>query len=61
MLIIYSYLKKIDEYNISLQNLYNIDEKGFLIGVLYQIKRVFSKEVFKKGKIKGAGQNGNWE
>ena len=38
-----------------------MDEKRFLIGVLRQIKRVFSKEAFKKGRIKGAGQDGNRE
>ena len=36
-----------------------MDEKGFLIGVLRQMKRVFSKEAFKRGRIKGAGQDGN--
>ena len=38
-----------------------MDEKGFLIGVLRQMKRVFSKEAFKRGRIKGAGQDGNRE
>ena len=53
--------EKIDEYKISPQNSYNMDKKGFLIGVLCQMKRVFSKEAFKRGKIKGAGQDGNQE
>ena len=53
--------EKIDEYNISPQNSYNMDEKGFLIGVLRQMKRVFFKKAFKRGRIKGAGQDGSWE
>ena len=36
-----------------------MDKKGFLIGILRQMKRVFSKEAFKRGRIKGAGQNSN--
>ena len=35
--------------------------RQFLIGVLRQIKRVFSKEAFKRGRIKGAGQDGSQE
>ena len=38
-----------------------MDEKGFLIGVLRQMKRVFSKKVFKRGRIKGTGQDGSRE
>jgi hypothetical protein len=34
---------KISKYNISPDRIYNIDEKGFLIGVLSKSKRVFSK------------------
>ena len=34
------------KYNISLENAYNIDEKRFLIGVLYKMQRVYLKEAF---------------
>jgi hypothetical protein len=35
---------KMTEYNIQPHNIVNIDEKGFLIGVLSRSKRVFSRE-----------------
>jgi hypothetical protein len=38
--------RKIDEYNIQPTNIYNMDEKGFLIGMLSKAKRVFSKRQF---------------
>ena len=36
-----------------------MDEKGFLIGVLRKMRRVYSKEAFQKGNIIAAGQDGN--
>ena len=38
-----------------------MDEKGFLIGVLQKVQRIFTKEAFEKGKLLGAGQDGNRE
>jgi flagellar biosynthesis GTPase FlhF len=38
-----------------------MDEKGFLIGVLQKTRRVFDIEQIKKGKLLGAGQDGNRE
>ena len=38
-----------------------MDEKGFLISLLQKVQRVFTKEAFKKGKLIGAGQDGNRE
>jgi hypothetical protein len=32
-----------------------MDEKGFLIGLLQKVQRVFTKEAFEKGKLIGAG------
>ncbi|KAF2819464.1 hypothetical protein CC86DRAFT_307454, partial [Ophiobolus disseminans] len=34
---------KIKEYNIQLENSYNIDEKGFMMGVIRRAKRLFSR------------------
>ncbi|KAF2182033.1 DDE-domain-containing protein [Zopfia rhizophila CBS 207.26] len=51
--------KKIAEYDIQPHNIYNMDEKGFLIGVLNKLKRIFCKEDYDVGKLKGAGQDGN--
>jgi hypothetical protein len=38
-----------------------MDEKGFLIGVVSRIKRIFSKEMYDKGKLRSALQDGNRE
>ena len=38
-----------------------MDEKGFIIGVLRKMRRVYSKEAFQKGNIIAAGQDGNRE
>ena len=35
--------RKIEEYNIKLGNTYNIDKKGFLIGLIRRSKRIFSQ------------------
>jgi hypothetical protein len=40
--------RKIDEYNIQPANIYNMDEKGFLIGMLSKAKMVFSKRQFEE-------------
>ena len=39
--------------------MYNLDEKGFLIGVLQKIKRIFTKAWQEQGKLKGTAQDGN--
>jgi DDE superfamily endonuclease len=36
-----------------------MDEKGFMIGMVQEAQRVFSLKLFKQGKLKGAGQDGN--
>lgn len=41
--------------------MYNMDEKGFLIGVLSRMKRIFSRERYKRGEIKAVLQDGNQE
>jgi hypothetical protein len=43
------------------EHIYNMDEKGFIISVLSKIKRVFSKELYKHGKIKSILQDSNCE
>lgn len=39
--------------------MYNVDEKGFLIGVLKKLKRIFTKAWYEQGKLQGAAQDGN--
>jgi hypothetical protein len=36
---------KIQEYNVEPRNTYNIDEKGFFVGITTRSKRVFSKAI----------------
>ncbi|KAJ6436785.1 DDE superfamily endonuclease, CENP-B-like protein [Purpureocillium lavendulum] len=50
---------KIEQYNILPCNTYNVDEKGFLLGVINRTKRVFALSVKKQGKLLGAAQDGN--
>jgi hypothetical protein len=42
-------------------NTYNMDEKGFLIGILGRSKRVFSKQQWEKKEVKAALQDGSRE
>ena len=43
--------QKIDEYGITTDNTYNMDEKGFLIGRLIKARRIFDKNVKGSGKL----------
>lgn len=53
--------RKIHEYDIQPEDIYNMDEKGFLIGVLAKGKRIFSKQQYKKEGLKQHLQDGNQE
>ena len=53
--------KKIEQYEVELQHIYNMDEKGFLIGILSKMKRIFSRRRYKEGSIKQIIQDGNRE
>ena len=50
---------KIEEYDIQPGNTYNMDEKGFLIGCLNNLRRIFTKEAWEKGELNGAAQDRN--
>jgi hypothetical protein len=52
---------KIEEHKIEPRLMYNMDEKGFMIGVEGRSKRWFSKQVFLHGGIQKALQDGNRE
>jgi hypothetical protein len=45
---------KITEYDVQPYNIVNIDKKGFLIGVLSRLKRVFSQELWEKKEVTAA-------
>ena len=53
--------QKIEQYNVDSRHIYNMDEKGFLIGVLSKEKRMFSREAWEQGKLKHIVQDGNRE
>jgi hypothetical protein len=53
--------RKIKEYDIQPRNMYNMDEKGFLIGLLAKVRRVFSRIAYEAGRIKHVIQDGNRE
>ena len=54
-------LQKIAEYNLEPAHTYNMDEKGFAIGVLGRTKRIFSRRQWEKKEVKQASQDGNRE
>lgn len=41
--------------------MYNMDEKGFLIGICQKTRRIFTKQSYKDKKLVRAGQDGNRE
>jgi hypothetical protein len=48
-----------DQYEVLEKNTYNMDEKGSLIGVLRQHKRMYSKQAFHQGLLSAASHDGN--
>jgi hypothetical protein len=52
---------KMVEYNILPRNSYNMDEKGFLVGVTGRSKRVFSKGQWERKEVKDTLQDGSRE
>jgi hypothetical protein len=53
--------QKVTQYNIQPENTYNMDEKGFALGVLGRTKRVFSRRQYDKKEVKQALQDGSRE
>jgi len=50
-----------EQYRIQRRLTFNMDEKGFMIGVEAPSKRVFSKLVWEKDGVRGTTQDGNRE
>jgi hypothetical protein len=48
---------KMEEYNVLAENTYNMDEKGFMIGVTGRSKRVFSKELHERKEVRDSLQD----
>ena len=53
--------RKIEQYNVDPRHTYNMDEKGFLIGILSKMKRIFSKQRYEAGATKQIIHDGNRE
>ena len=54
-------IQGIEKYNITAENLYNWDEKGFVIGQSSAVKHIMTQSALEKGRIMGACQDGNCE
>jgi hypothetical protein len=52
---------KMRKYNICPENTYNMDEKGFFVGITTRSKRVFSKASYRRKEVTSALQDGNRE
>ena len=52
---------KITKYNVEARHTYNMDEKGFLIGITGRSKRVFSRRMWEKKEVRAAIQDGSRE
>jgi hypothetical protein len=50
---------KIAEYNVEVENTYNMDEKGFMIGTTTRTKHVFSRRMWEKKEVRETLQDGN--
>lgn len=53
--------QKIEQYDIDTRHIYNMDEKGFMLGVLSRTRRIFTKAPFQARKKRVAIQDGNRE
>jgi hypothetical protein len=52
---------KLAQYDIEPRNTYNMDEKGFMLGILTRLKRIFSRALYESQKIRAHIQDGNRE
>ncbi|KAF1363885.1 hypothetical protein EJ07DRAFT_41902, partial [Lizonia empirigonia] len=46
--------QKITEYHLEARDIYNMDEKGFLIGLIGRSKRIFSRRQWEKKEVRAA-------
>jgi hypothetical protein len=53
--------RKIEQYNLTPDQIWNMDEKGFLLGIVTREKRIFSKTKYEDGGYKQNLQDGNRE
>jgi hypothetical protein len=53
--------RKIEQYNLSPEQIYNMDEKGFMLGVTTKRQRIFTRRKYEQGGYKQHVQDGNRE
>ena len=53
--------KKVEEFDVLPRDTYNMDEKGFMIGVIRKSKRVFDKVLYKERRYQQAALGGSRE
>lgn len=53
--------QKLEKYDVEAKNIYNFDEKGFMIGFSRTKKRIVSVQALKRKRIIGASHDGNRE
>ena len=51
----------LEQLHITADNIYNVDEKGFLIGIGSKMRRILSREAYERGRIRQAIQDGSRE
>jgi hypothetical protein len=54
-------VKATEQYNITAENIYNWDEKDFLIGLARTLKRIMIKKIYNSGRIMAVKQDGSRE
>jgi hypothetical protein len=52
---------KLTQYGLEPRHMYNMDEKGFMLGVLSRSKRVFSRQMWESREVTAALQDGSRE
>ncbi|EEA22190.1 pogo transposable element, putative [Talaromyces marneffei ATCC 18224] len=53
--------RKIEQYNLTPDQIYNMDEKGFMLGVSTKERRIFTRRKYEQGGYKQHLQDGNRE
>jgi hypothetical protein len=47
--------QKVEGYEISADNMYNVDETGFLVSKLQKTRRIFARELYERGILAEPG------
>ena len=50
-----------DEHYITADDIYNVDEKGFLIGIALKMHRIMTRKAYEEGRCRQSTQDGNRE